>query len=365
MKRKQKKKKFDYSIIIHIIAILVFVGVFFAFYVIAGQKNAGNLLKNAENMIKEKAETPQNITPEKNIVKEQKKPTEPFEKYAFTYTYAIKMTGPLDEMTIKIPIPKDENEKQYISSLEILPKPTKMYHDGPNNIAEYKYEKLNIDRMNITMSGIANIRTYDYYTASVIDKNSETNDDLARYLQKENLIESDDPSIIKIAEKLKGETQRDTVNNVFRYTQKTLSYNAATPNLGAKEAIRQRRGKCAEYAAVMTALLRANGIPARVVNGNIARETNQRHGWVEVYYDKYGWVAYDPTAVGTIVKVYDQNGTLVKQETKVDPEKSMAKYIASLRNSFSPLVLSYTPGKGGRSSVSLDMKIDIHKVADK
>ena len=362
MKNNSKNKRFNFELIIHILAISVFIGVFLAFYFIAGQKNAGNLLKNAENMIKEKSENQQNIKPENLVVREQKQPTEPFEKYAFKYTYAITMTGPLDDLLIKIPIPQDENEKQYISSLKINPKPTRMYYDEPNNIAEYHYEHLNIDRLNIEVSGIASIRTYDYYTASAINKNNEKDNDLSRYLNSEKLIESDDPAIIKTAEKLKGETKRETVNNIFKYTQKALSYNAATPNLGAKEALRQRRGKCAEYAAVMTALLRANGIPARVVLGNIARETNQRHGWVEVYYDEYGWVAYDPTVGGTTVKVYNQNGSLVKQETSIEPEKTMSKYIASLRNDFTPLVLTYTPGNGGRTSINLDMQIDIHTV---
>ena len=45
-----------YSLIIHIIAITVFLGVVFAFYYIAGNKNINSVVKNTENLYKEKTE---------------------------------------------------------------------------------------------------------------------------------------------------------------------------------------------------------------------------------------------------------------------------------------------------------------------
>ena len=56
----------------------------------------------------------------------------------------------------------------------------------------------------------------------------------------------------------------------------------------------------------MAVLLRADGIPTRIVTGYGPGERNpftgyyevrssDAHAWVEVYYPGYGWVPYDPT----------------------------------------------------------------------
>ncbi|MAB23672.1 MULTISPECIES: DUF3488 and DUF4129 domain-containing transglutaminase family protein [Pseudomonas] len=67
-----------------------------------------------------------------------------------------------------------------------------------------------------------------------------------------------------------------------------------------------RRGFCEHYAGAMTFVLRAAGIPARVVAGYQGGEINTRgsyvlvhqfdaHAWVEVWLQGRGWVSVDPT----------------------------------------------------------------------
>ncbi len=69
-----------------------------------------------------------------------------------------------------------------------------------------------------------------------------------------------------------------------------------------------RRGFCEHYAAAFTTLMRAAGVPARVVTGYQGGETNpfdgylivrqsMAHAWSEVYLKGRGWVRVDPTAV--------------------------------------------------------------------
>ena len=68
-----------------------------------------------------------------------------------------------------------------------------------------------------------------------------------------------------------------------------------------------RRGFCEHYAAAFTVLMRAAGVPARVVTGYQGGELNplggyyivrQRdaHAWAEVWMEQRGWVRVDPTA---------------------------------------------------------------------
>jgi transglutaminase-like putative cysteine protease len=70
-----------------------------------------------------------------------------------------------------------------------------------------------------------------------------------------------------------------------------------------------RRGYCEHYASTMAVLLRAAGIPARLVEGFLpgslnpatGREvilTSSAHAWVEVYFPGIGWYKFDPTGNG-------------------------------------------------------------------
>lgn len=65
-------------------------------------------------------------------------------------------------------------------------------------------------------------------------------------------------------------------------------------------------GNCEYFASAMTLMLRMRGIPARIVGGYIGGYYNEMgkyyaipqknaHVWVEAYFDKKGWVRFDPT----------------------------------------------------------------------
>ncbi|MGH0030692.1 MAG: transglutaminaseTgpA domain-containing protein [Myxococcota bacterium] len=65
-------------------------------------------------------------------------------------------------------------------------------------------------------------------------------------------------------------------------------------------------GHCEYFASAMVLLARANGLPARLVNGFAGGRENSiggflelsrsdAHAWVEVHYERHGWVRYDPT----------------------------------------------------------------------
>jgi hypothetical protein len=68
-----------------------------------------------------------------------------------------------------------------------------------------------------------------------------------------------------------------------------------------------RRGFCEHYASAFTVLMRAAGIPARIVTGYQGGEVNplsrrmtvrqsDAHAWSEVWLEGEGWVRVDPTA---------------------------------------------------------------------
>jgi hypothetical protein len=76
-----------------------------------------------------------------------------------------------------------------------------------------------------------------------------------------------------------------------------------------------RSGHCEYFASAMVLMLRSRRVPARLVNGFQTGEYNNSadvytvrqsdaHSWVEVYFPKSGWVAFDPTPPAGL-SVYD------------------------------------------------------------
>jgi len=83
---------------------------------------------------------------------------------------------------------------------------------------------------------------------------------------------------------------------------------------------RTREGFCGHYASAFVMLMRAGGVPARVVTGYLGGSWNRyggylyitqsdAHAWGEVWLDDRGWVRIDPTAVvapGRLTEGLDQ-----------------------------------------------------------
>lgn len=90
--------------------------------------------------------------------------------------------------------------------------------------------------------------------------------------------------------------------NDFTYDLKTTTGDSGSALV---DFLQKRRGYCQQYAAAMSIMLRAAGVPSRVVlgymhsvpdrNGNFTVTTSDAHAWVEAYFAGLGWVPFDPT----------------------------------------------------------------------
>lgn len=98
-----------------------------------------------------------------------------------------------------------------------------------------------------------------------------------------------------------------------RFRDQRFEYTLKPPTLGGRDTIdaflfESQRGFCAHYAGSLVFLMRAAGIPARVVVGYQGGEWNaagdylaihqyDAHAWAEVWLAGQGWVRVDPTTM--------------------------------------------------------------------
>lgn len=115
--------------------------------------------------------------------------------------------------------------------------------------------------------------------------------DPAAWLGAERHIEVDDPDIRVLAATLRRDSAYDGGRAIYDWVRGNLRYAGyLADELGARQALRQRRGDCTEYAVLAVALARANIIPARVVGGfvtdrNAAPRAEDYHNWAQFHMD--------------------------------------------------------------------------------
>lgn len=129
-----------------------------------------------------------------------------------------------------------------------------------------------------------------------------------------NLPKGQHPKTVQLASEWRSflPNDEDYIEHVLTYFNQQEFYYTLTPPKLSGDVIDQflfesKRGFCEHYSASFTVLMRAAGIPTRIVAGYQGGEINpvsgdlvvrQRdaHAWTEVWLDDKGWTRVDPTA---------------------------------------------------------------------
>ncbi len=148
-------------------------------------------------------------------------------------------------------------------------------------------------------------------------------DDDPRILQRAlRLPENHNPRTLQYAQELRKRfpDDRNLVAEVLsRFRNDKFFYTLSPPLLLDDHPVdnflfNTRSGFCEHYASAFTVLMRAAGIPARVVTGYLGGEINpvgeyilvrqaDAHAWTEVWFPDTGWTRIDPTAAVSPTRV--------------------------------------------------------------
>lgn len=151
------------------------------------------------------------------------------------------------------------------------------------------------------------------------------------WLGAERYIESDDAGIRALAAELRRPAQLGTARAIYDWVRTNLHYAGyLADDFGAVHALLNRRGDCTEYADLVVALARANGIPARMAGGYVAgRDAAPRaqdyHNWAQLYLDGT-WRTVDAQKESWLAPENDYIVFRLYRDTPTNPVGSAHRY---------------------------------------
>lgn len=227
----------------------------------------------------------------------------------------------LNFLMYRFPVPLDGGgvgTSQRISgfSAEFKPRPSKIDDETDNYGNRFRrvtWDDLSVDaRVAITFT--ANLRAgLSPRRSSTPFPGGNTSDELRVYLGETRLVQSTSPRIQELAARLTaGQTTRyGAVNAILNHVADAIVYQFSPPRYDALYGLETGKGNCQNYAHLALALLRASGIPSRLVAGVTLKNKwkvpldrrgsslmqgigEGRHAWIEVYFPDLGWLPCDP-----------------------------------------------------------------------
>lgn len=149
-----------------------------------------------------------------------------------------------------------------------------------------------------------------------------------------NIPEDNNPRLTELGIELSQTyaNKRDIINQTLIHFREQAYFYTLQPPLLNKNGrsldqfyFDTRSGFCEHYASSFAFLMRAAGIPARVITGYLGGEYNQQgnyysiyqydaHAWTEVWLEGEGWVAIDPTAAVSPDRVSDSMSDALRQQ---------------------------------------------------
>lgn len=227
---------------------------------------------------------------------------------------SFNVTRPVSELSFRFALPlsySNYTSNQTVKSININysiePVSVKEVKDKfGNRFVEVKWKNLDMP-VHITIESTVEKNVF-------LEKNRKyqpAQEDLSVYLIPTKQVQSKSEQIVELARKLAdgSANKHEIVEKVVNFVNENIKYVSNPPKYDAVWTLENGIGNCQNMAHLTIALLRALGIPARIVGGITVKEPWEvkfkdrtikysmgqgGHAWVEVYLPDTGWVEYDP-----------------------------------------------------------------------
>lgn len=137
------------------------------------------------------------------------------------------------------------------------------------------------------------------------------NGEPAEYLAGSEQVQKDDARIVALAATLTtgADTEFEAVQRISEWVVDNVRYVNPSERHDALYSFESGKGNCQNYSHLAAALMRASGIPVRIVNGFTLDEPFDvtlisgvvrsrmglgRHSWIEVWFPDLGWAPFNP-----------------------------------------------------------------------
>jgi transglutaminase-like putative cysteine protease len=226
--------------------------------------------------------------------------------YRANFNFPLRNSAPWPQ-TLSVTLPPDlNNQKSYLKSLTPQPSSTRLDRDG-NVLAQYR---LAPGQSLIVQTQVLSEVKYVEYDVAASGYRRDIPADLVATYTKSSQYWPTGGGVAAAAAKLNND-QAPTVENVkamYQFVIDRLSYNKDKIKFnvrqGADKALANpENAVCLEYADLLVAMLRSQGIPARMPVGygyssnlkTTSTVADSLHAWVEAYVPGIGWMTLDPT----------------------------------------------------------------------
>ena len=136
-----------------------------------------------------------------------------------------------------------------------------------------------------------------FATANTVTVNVTLVDEFAPFLRPNQLVNFNSSSrvVARASELVRGSTSViDSVSRIYNFVIENIAYDfelAANVQSGyvpdVDRVLARGKGICFDYASLMTAMLRSQGIPTQLVIGYAGTVF---HAWISVYSPEHGWI---------------------------------------------------------------------------
>ncbi len=226
--------------------------------------------------------------------------------------------------------------------LQITTPSGEVYSYDLNEGAGYETFPLSKGNGNYTLQIYEQASGNEYYLVDSANVWAELENDRVPFLYSNQYVNFTKDSLTSIeAQELYAYTGTDLefIEAVFDYTMELIEYDTEKANQAASgsisgylpnlnETVETEKGICFDYAAVMVAMLRSQGLPSKL---QIGYSGEVYHAWISVYTEETGWIddviSFDGNAWALMDPTFQDNSGGSMKDYIGDAENYVEKFV--------------------------------------